>query len=467
MTEARNSVRERRDNGSRRKRWLILALVVVLAAGGLVASRLFAPEGGAVIPTYTVEQGEFVIGLKLKGGELEATQSQNIVAPQVRGQLKIVSLFPEGEQAEVEAILVQFEATEFEKRVTDASQELESAKADLVKTQATQKAEIAKLEADIKDQEANLRLAELQVQRMEFEATVEKERVQIEARRAQLNRDQAVEKLASTRIVHGADVRKRELEISRRERELEKAQRELESLTIKAQSPGLVVYGKVWKGERPEKIRVGDEVWGGVNVISLPDLTRMQVKAAVNEVDVDKVRVGQEATIKLDALPEPTFHGKVTTVAPLGREKEGEKNVKVFDVVIAIDEQDPRLKPGMTATSDVVIETVPPRPQARPDTVQPAQTEEVVVQTVPLPVFVPLDAVHEKDGRTIVYRMENGAPRAVEVKLGKKNEDYVIIEEGLQPGDRVALRDPTLVADDIGGMSQAEQGAAAPAPQAR
>ena len=407
-------------------------------------------EAASSIPSYPVQQGEFVISLQLKGGELEAVEAENIVAPRVRGQLKIVELFPEGEQVAVGDLLVQFEQTDFQKRVMDAEQQVESARADLEKTRATHKAEIVKLEADIQNQEANLRLAELQVERMVFEATVQKEEAQIEAHKAKLSYQQAVEKLASQQVVNNAEVKKRQLEIERHERELDKARKELASTTIKAEKPGLVVYGKVWKGERPEKVRVGDEIWGGVKVISLPDLSQIQVKTYVNEVEVDKLDTGQVALIKLDALPEPTFHGRIKSIASLGREKEGEKNVKVFDVVLAIEEQDARLKPGMTATAEVIVETIPPKPPVRPDSVQTADAE--VVADAPLPLYIPLDAVFEKDGRALVYCLVNGQPQERAVTLGKKNADFIVVEHGLAPDDRVALRDPTQAADPIGGL---------------
>lgn len=456
MTESKEPSSPSASGLNGKKRWLLLGLVGVVLIGLFFASRQVVDKGGASVPTFTVQQGEFVISLTLKGGELEAVKAENVVAPRVRGQLKIVELFPEGEQAEIGDLLIQFEDTEFKKRLTDDEQSLESAQADMEKTQATQKADLSRLEGSIEDQEANLRLAELREERMAFEATVAKEEAQIESRKAKLSYQQAVEKLESQKIIDRADLKKRELNISRQERDLEKTKRDLESITIKAEKPGLVVYGKVWKGERPEKIRVGDEVWGGINVITLPDLSNMQVKTYVNEVDVDKLQVGQKTTIKLDALPEPTFHGEVTSIASLGREKEGEKNVKVFDITVKIDEEDERLKPGMTATSDVIIETIPSPPEAKPDSVQQEVTEEVVAEEMPLPLYVPLDAIFEKDGRTVVYRMNNGSPEETEVKLGKKNADYVIIEEGLAPEDRIALRDPTLVGDDVGGMTQAE-----------
>ena len=161
---------------------------------------------------------------------------------------------------------------------------------------------------------------------------------------------------------------------------------------------------------------------------------------------------GEVATIKLDALPDPTFHGRITSIASIGREKEGDKNVKVFDVMLEIEEEDERLKPGMSATSTVIIETVPPKPEAKPDSVEAAANEEIVATTAPLPIYIPLDAIFEKDGRTLVYRIVDGQPEEREIKLGKKNDDFVIVEEGLSPDDRIALRDPTQTADAIGGL---------------
>lgn len=447
-----------KKNGA--KRWLLL--VLPLAAIAAYFAIIPGGDNEVDIATAPVEQGEFVISLELKGGELEAVKAENVVAPRVRGQLKITELFPEGETVEVGDLLVQFEPTEFEKRLMDDEQQLEQARAELEKTEATQKADISGLEGAIENEEANLRLAELQVERMVFEATVEKERAQIEARKAKLSYQQAVEKLESQKIVNATDIKKREINIERQQRDLDRTKKEIADITIKAEKPGLVVYGKVWKGSGPEKIRVGDEIWGGVNIISLPDLSRMQVKTYVNEVDVDKLKIGQTTTVKLDALPEPTFHGTIASIASLGREKEGEKNVKVFDITVEIDEEDERLKPGMTATADVIIETIPPRPQAQVDSVQAELKDEVVAESAPMPLYIPLDAVFERDGRTVVYRIVNGQPEETLVVLGKRNEDYAVIEDGLTPTDRITLRDPTLVGDDISGTASSESGDSAP-----
>lgn len=67
---------------------------------------------------------------------------------------------------------------------------------------------------------------------------------------------------------------------------------------------------------------------------------------------------------------------------------------------------------------------------------------------------MPLDAVFEKEGRTVVYRLVDGQTEETEVDLGKRNDNYVVVEDGLAPDDRVTLHDPTLLGDDISGTAK-------------
>lgn len=415
--------------GWKKKTFLVLipAIVVIGGAKGL---QTVLKEKTSPVASFPVKKGEFIISLTLKMGELEAIRSNNISAPRVRGSLKITQLWPEGEKVDVGDLIVQFDPEEFKKRLTDTEQAFEVAKAELEKTIANQKAEIARLESEIEDKEASLRLEQLNLQKMEYEPEVKKEETGLNVKRAELALIQAKKKLETQKTVHAAERRKLELDVAQKGRELEASKKDLTGLGIHAEKPGIVVYGKIWRGDRMEKIRVGDQPWGGQPIIDLPDLSSMQIKTFVNEVDVDKLKVGQKAMIKLDALSEPTFHGSITSIATLGHQKEDEKNVKVFDVVIKIDEEDSRLKPGMSASSQVIIETIPDK------------------------VYVPLESVFEKNGKTLVYRMNSGQARERVVKVGKKNDNYVIVEEGVTPGDLVTLRDPTLTLQELGGAPE-------------
>jgi HlyD family secretion protein len=446
---------ERPKRRTRRRIWWIIA--VLLLIGGIAGSRLMIPEQQAGGPaTIPVQQGEFIISLDLNNGEMEAIKSEQINAPQVHGQLKITELFPEGERVEVGDLVVRFDPSEFQQRVTDAQQQLEGAKAELEKNTANQEVNIAALESEIENKKSELRMSELQIEKMKFESSISKDEAELRAKQAVLALEQAKKKLAAQLIVDGAQQRQQELTIDQRQRNYDKALKDHESLAVHAEKPGIVVYEKMWKGGKREKIRVGDEPWGGATLVKLPDLTRMQVKTAINEVNVDRLKVGQPATIKLAALPEPTFHGTVTSIATLGHEKEDDKKVKVFDVTIDITEEDERLKPGMSAACQVVIETIPPPPPAATDSIQ-QESAELPAESPALPLYVPLDAIFEKNGRTVVFRrLESGEMLETEVTLGKKNEDYVIVESGLGPDDRISLRDPSLNLEALGGVPKNE-----------
>jgi HlyD family secretion protein len=429
---------------------IVLVLLLLIGGGATAAWYYLMPDEVASVASFPVQQGEFVISLELKGGELEAIKAENVTAPHVRGELKITHLFPEGEKVQIGDLLADFDNVEFLKRVTDADQALEVAKAELAKSAANQSAEQSRLDGELKNQEAQLRLAELQVEKMKFESTMQKEETQLTALQAELRLEQAQSKLESQIIIDGAEKKQLELDISRKVRNLEKARADLNNLKVKAEKPGLVVYAKKWSPSGPVKVRVGDEIWGGQALISLPDLTHMRVKTYVNEVDVDKMEKGQLATIKLDALSEPTFHGRISSIANLGREKEGDRNLKVFDVEIEIEGEDNRLKPGMSATCTVIIETIPPRAVPQADTVKQEITAEIP-DPAPEPLYIPIDAVFEREGETIVYRLADGQPVEQVVVLGKRNDNYVIVEEGLGPDDKVTLRDPTIILDKLGG----------------
>ena len=121
----------------------------------------------------------------------------------------------------------------------------------------------------------------------------------------------------------------------------------------------------------------------------------------------------------------------MTNISTLAKQKEGEQKVKVFEVAINIDEVDDKLKPGMTVKADIIIDTIP----------------DVV--------YVPIESVFEKEGKTLAYLMEKDKWHPVEVKAGKRNDNYLIITKGLKPGQRVTLRDPTVQVEEVGGKVEA------------
>ena len=341
-------------------------------------------------------------------------------------RLQIVELAPEGTEVKEGDFLIQFDTQDVQKQIHDKEAELEIARADLMKERANQSSQMAQLESNLQDSKASYQLAELRLEQVKYEADVEVDKAKLELQRAEISLTQAEAKIEAQKIINQAELQKLNLKIRQAEEELAKARRGLEDLTVKAPKPGLIVYSKIWKGGgEQEKIKVGDQAWPGQKLVEIPDLSVMLLKTDVNEVDISKIEKGQEVNIKLDAFDEPQFHGVVTEIASLAHKKDQESDVKVFDITVEIDQSDPKLKPGMTARAEIVVETVP----------------DVV--------YVPIEAVHEKEDTTVVYTVAS-LPKPTKVKVGKRNDNYVIIEEGLEEGQRVALRDPTLKLEELG-----------------
>ena len=395
--------------------------VILLSAAGLIIIVLliiFAGRGDSIdLPSTQVQFGKFKIELTATG-EIQATQSINISAPRTRSNLQIVKLVSEGTLVDSGDFLIQFDTDELQKKIDAAQSELEIVQANMQKSDASMDANMAQLVSSLENTQASYELAQLRLEQMAFEADVKVLEEKLRLRQSEISLEQSRTKIESQKTMDAAEKTTLNLKIQQAEAELRKAKQELGQLTMNAPAPGLVVYNKIWKGSNMEKIKVGDTPWRGQALIQLPDLSNMQVETEISEADIGKLEVGQTATIKLDAFPDPTFTGAIDDIASLAHEKEREEDIKVFDVVIKINETDKILKPGMTAKVKILIEAFDDK------------------------FYVPIEAVFEKDEAHVIYSI-GGKHTAIEVIPGKRNENFVTIEGDVKQGILISLVDPS------------------------
>lgn len=404
-----------------KRRWLLLAgaAVVVLA---VFFWNIGSPS--ADIASYTVSEDEFIVSIDTKG-ELVALKSQAVTVPRsIRSNVQIIRMAPEGDVVKAGDFLVQFDQTQARQQYDEKNNEYLNALAELESKKASIASNIAQLQSALLTQEYSHEQAKLRYEQMKFEAEAKRREQEINLRKAELALTQAREKIESQKKIDEADLEKAHLQVERAKLQMQEAERDLQSLTLTAPIDGLVVYKEIWGPSGRAKVKVGDTPWRGMPLIEIPDLSVMQVKTNVNEVDVSRVAKGQQVRIKLDALPEPEFYGTVSQIATLASRKRN-SNIKEFEVHVLVDGSDPRLKPGMSASL------------------------EIVTDKIDSAISVPLESVFEKDGQTIVYLA--GSNKPVEVEVGQKNADFVVIASGLSAGQRICLRDPTLPLQDIGG----------------
>jgi RND family efflux transporter MFP subunit len=210
-------------------------------------------------------------------------------------------------------------------------------------------------------------------------------------------------------------------ELKEKER-LARLKEQLANCKIYAPHGGMVVYARDRRNNTD--IAEGATVRERQDILTLPDLSRMQVKTQVHEAVLDQVRPGLATAVRVDAFPNRVFNGIVEKVAVVPS-SDGwfSGSVKTYETIVKIEGEVDSLKPGMTAVVNIRVDRIRD------------------ILTVPVQAVVQVDRdnwCYVNAGRGIERR---------DIVIGRSNEKFVHVREGLQPGDRVVLN-PMDVMDE-------------------
>lgn len=392
-----------------------LALVVLTTAYNVTMGGPIADDSMVV----AVERGPFAVTVTTSG-ELRAKESVDISGPPSARQvglfqLRIASMVPEGTVVDSGEVVAELDRSQVASKLSEVSLALQRAEA--VYEQAMLDSTLTLSQA--RDEIANLRLAleerRLAEEQAQYEPPTVRRQAGIDLERAQRALDQAQVDYRTKVEQARAKMREVGADLERQRNELAMVQGVMSDFTVRAPAPGMVIYVREWNGrKRTEGSQVS--AWDP-SVATLPDLSRMQSTTYVNEVDIRKVAVGQPVVVTLDSDPSKRLSGTVTSVANVGEQRPN-SDAKVFEVVIDVEQQDTTLRPGMTTGN--AIET--------------ARIDDVL--------FVPLEALASQDGIPIVYVRGSGGLEQREVVPGLMNDNYVILERGVEEGEQVLLVPP-------------------------
>lgn len=245
---------------------------------------------------------------------------------------------------------------------------------------------------------------------------------EVEGARARLANDKESLRQAERAATHRLSQAEAGLRLARSKHEelssrFETHTQNLDRCEIRASVSGLVIYKEVFFGSEKRKVQVGDQVWPNQPLIMLPDLSQLIVETAVRETDIYKVERNQDVTIAVDAYPDLSLKGEVSFIGTLAMDDQSRPG-KYFSVTVLLEDADPRLRPGMSARVELLVERL----------------ENAL--------HVPVEAVFERGGRHFVYVVRDGAPEPQEILVGPSNENHIVVEAGLVEGDQVHLRDP-------------------------
>jgi hypothetical protein len=394
----------------------IIAGIFVLA---IVAYFIFSRNDKSQQITVRVKQGTFPIEVTTTG-ELFAKSSEKIRGPQGLPQMqiysvKILKLVQEGTKVDSGAFVAALDQSE----ITSKMKEIETNR-DKALTQLTQRQLDSSLNLrHLRDEQINLKYDLEQKKTIKdqsiYEPPATRRQADIEVEKSERALEQAQKSYTLQYRKELANLEDANSTYSQAQRKLEQMEDKIKQFNIFAPKKGMVIYTRSWNGRQQEGSTV--DTWGDFTVAELPDLSKMISRTYVNEIDISKVKVGQEVRIGIDAFPDKKFTGKVTSVANVG-EQLPNSNAKVFEVNILINEFDSILRPSMTSKNTIVTATI--------DNV----------------LFAPIEAVVSTDSIAYVFRKDGGRIIKQQVITGESNDNEIVLKAGVKENDELLLLPP-------------------------
>jgi multidrug efflux pump subunit AcrA (membrane-fusion protein) len=397
-----------------KKTLITTAIVVVLTFLALYVFTRVTQSEKATARFAEVQEGKFEITVSTTG-ELLALNSIDIMGPDfttgrdVRStNIRITDLVPEGTVVKAGDYVARLDRTELENTLKDERERLNGFKNDLEVLKLDTAVQLTNMRDQITNQIHTVEEREITLRNSKYEppTTIRQAEINVEQSKRQL--DQLMRSYQLRVALSRRNVNNRTLFVNRTERRINDYEEVLQGFTITAPSPGMIIYKKDRLGA---KRKTGSSINPMDRIIAtLPDLSVMLSKIYVSEIEISKVKVGQEVHMSIDAFPANSYTGNVISIANIG-ETLPNSDSKVFEVQIKIDGNDMNLRPSMTTNNKIIINSY--------DNVMFINAECVRTGSDNLPV------VYTKSGTRQI------------VVLGEANEKDIIVLQGLEPGDQI------------------------------
>ncbi len=402
------------------RRKLMVVVAVLFVSGGVLGAVRYSNRSPSVL-TFDVTPGEFIDSLQLRG-EVKALKSVTISAPAEAGDLQIVKIVADGTQVKQGDVVVEFDKTKTEQDLAQYRSTLKSAQAEIEQVRAQARlTEEEDLTAVMKAR-FDVESAKLDASKQEIISKIDGAEANLKVADAEQKLHEVEEKLNADRAVNKATIESKTEASRKAAYDVQRAEHALTKMTLQAPSAGLISLVPIWHpgGEAPFK--PGDRAWPGAPIAELPDVSTLRVSARADETERGRLALKQAVSAQLDAIPDRQFTGhieQISTIATIDFSA-GWPIPRNFNLEIALDQTDARLKPGMTAQLTVVVDRVPNA------------------------LTIPVQASFQKSGRTVAYVWDGSKFQERGIEVGRRNRDRILVAKGLQSGDRVALKDPTV-----------------------
>jgi len=400
--------------------WAVFALVI---AGGAYAAYLYTGQTTVEVAVAEVRRGEFTDAVPLRG-EIQSSNSVELAAPRVPN-LTITKLLPSGTRVSKGDLVVQFDAAANEQTYLQYTTAVEARESEVVQLEASHTISDEADAMNLMTAEYNLERARLEASKAEVISAIEgaKNRINVDLSEGELGQVQT--SVNAHEVAQSADVQRLDQRQNQALRNLKRVEGYLSNMEIRAPIDGYINILSNFRasgsfGSRPPAFKEGDTVWTGASIAEIPDLSEMVLDTALAEVDRGRVAVGQLVRIQVDAVPDRQFAAALSWISPIAAQTAGTS--KYFPAEVTLTELDDRLRPGMSASGQIIIERLP----------------DVLL--------IPTRASITYDGKPAV-RLQNGNEFEIRpIEVGQRNSTNTVVLSGLEEGEIVALEDPAEAA---------------------
>lgn len=375
------------------------------------------------LPSAKIRSGHFVVTIS-EQGEIKAKRSVVVTTPSsLKGNAKVVKIVQEGTIVKKGDFLLQMDSDEIQQAIETIQNELKVLKAELDKSEANHKFSITQMELKLENAETRYKMAQMRLKQIEFESSARQEEEKLAFKLAENDYIETKAGMEVQKIINSTERSTLLFRYRQTELRLERKQQEGRDLIITAPEDGLVVYAKIWKGDKQAKLQIGDSPWRGQTLIELPDMSEMEVETVVDEVDIARLKTNMQAEVRLDAYRNNPFSGVITDISSLARKSNEGFERKVFDVTVKILKPDDKLKPGMTCFCNLIV----------------ADYKNVV--------YVPIESIFFKDSVSYVYLKKGLSYQKKVIKIIDKNETHATVGGLSQTDGEVLLSNPEEIGE--------------------
>jgi RND family efflux transporter MFP subunit len=371
-----------------------------------------------------VEMGTFVNILEVRG-EIRPVRSVVLTAPSSGSDLQIINIAANGSAVKKGDVVIQFDTTAPQRNRDQRQADLQQASSEVTKVDAEARRKIQAAEALLTELRSIAARAKLDLGRRELVSKVESEKLELALADAEEKVTSQAARLEGERRAAAAD-----LSIARQKRDkaafdVADADRIIASLSMKSPSDGQISLMPNFRNSQfsrtaPEFKR-GDRAWFGAPIAELPDLSAVRMTCRVDEADRARVPPAAPVRVRVDAIPDRELPGRIEQISIVAKpDFSSFPPTRNFDVSMALDVTDARLRSGMSATALIELDQLP----------------NVIV--------VPNTAVFARQGQNVVYVVSGRGTEMRPVTVARRSRDRVAITGGIAAGDRIAMRDPTI-----------------------